>query len=187
MRQHCSSYLLKNYEADDYVICAQTKKRDLSQSAVSLQVENKKEMGRTISSSTLLYLAIPLLLTFLIQVQGDRCIIVAEINVNDKLDSTKSECSGNKLTIALSNEYRGYCSEGSSHCRSRHRAYQHPDSELAVVSCIPIPLNNVYNVVRHQNYNASCGSSYGQWEVVNFEYVNATRCSCRKLFDDAII
>ena len=177
---------IKKIRADDYVICVQAKKRDLSLSAVSLQVEINKEMRRTIFSSTLLYLAIPLLLTFLIQVQGDRCTIAAEKDVNDKLESTKSACNGNKLTISLPNEYRGYCNEGSSNCRSRNKAYMHPTSDLAVVSCIPIPLNNVYRVVRHQNYNASCGSNYGQWEVVNFEYVNATRCSCKKLFDAII-
>ena len=141
-------------------------------------------MRRTISFSTLLYLAILLLLTFLTQVQSSRCTIVGEKDVHDKLDSTKSECNGNKLTITLLNEYRGYCTEGGSKCRSRHKAYMHPYADLAVMSCIARPLNDEYDVVRHQNYNASCGSGYGQWEVVSFEYVNATRCSCKKLFDD---
>ena len=141
-------------------------------------------MRRTISFSTLLYLAIPLLLTFLIQVQSEYCTIVGEKDVHDELDSTKSECNGAKLTITLLNEYRGYCTEGTCKCRSRHKAYMHPVADLAVMSCIAIPLNMAYDVVRHKNYNASCGTGYGKWEVVDFEYVNATRCSCKKLFDD---
>uniref|UniRef100_A0A1X7VDE1 CTCK domain-containing protein n=1 Tax=Amphimedon queenslandica TaxID=400682 RepID=A0A1X7VDE1_AMPQE len=96
--------------------------------------------------------------------------------------TVEGNCSGKRLTIHIENEYRAYCT-GS--CASFHYAYVSP-GKLRIRNCVPLPNSDgVYKVVRHTNFNATCDNG-AKWELINFEYVNATTCKCRRVLDKYI-
>ena len=114
--------------------------------------------------------------------QGCSILVHKDIKDFNLVGKTAGKCLGKTLNITILNEYRAYC-YGS--CNNIHYAYTPTKSRITLRPCTPVPLNGNYNVVRHENFNATCESGT-KWELVDFEYVNATKCQCQKLMEKYI-
>ena len=114
--------------------------------------------------------------------QGCSIHVHKDIKDFNLVGKTTGKCLGKTLNITILNEYRAYC-YGS--CTNIHYAYTPSTSKITLKSCTPVLLNGNYDVVRHNNFNATCDSGT-KWELVDFEYVNATSCKCKKLLKKSI-
>ena len=107
------------------------------------------------------------------------CSVETRATLTDTNLFGKGNCKGSRLTITIQNEYRAYCS-GS--CTSFHYAVT-TAGKLKLRNCMPVPNSDgTYQVVRHQNFNATCENG-AKWELIDFEYVNATTCKCRRVLE----
>lgn len=105
--------------------------------------------------------------------------VLVEKDVIDLSLTGTGTCNGKTLNITLENEYRGYC---QSNCYGRHLAHTlaHFRGPVAKKSSA-----GQYSVIRHNNFPATCDNG-ATIEVISFEYINATSCTCIELLVKAI-
>lgn len=122
-------------------------------------------------------LLLVLLTQFIPRLVSPEVSIQVERDVTDLNLEGKTTCKGEVLTITLTDEYRAYC---IGTCYTQHYAYAPKLSRIKLRAPIPVPnpTTGQYDIVRHVNYMATC--SLGT-ELIDFEYVNATVCKCKKV------
>ena len=87
------------------------------------------------------------------------------------------------MSVTL-NEDRGVCKFSTtedidSQCNNEHKAYMLGADKVVFNHCIPVPDDDDKYYVVSKTVDMTCEG--GGTESVTFEYLNATKCTCRHL------
>jgi hypothetical protein len=121
-------------------------------------------------------------LCLLVEKSEQGCTIAVDQDIHDRTMVGVGNCNGKVLDIVIPNAHRAYC-HGT--CKSKHYAVTSGTSKVIIKSCVPIPSNGQYDLRTYTNFNATCENG-AKWELVNFEYVHATKCGCRSTIETYI-